>query len=137
MTMSTETEIDPTNGIDEAVVSDIRSSVKRARFKYALPPLLALGTIVGTALPLSFTFRLFNYLQVMPVLLFISGVFVMFIGAFWDFGAKLYVADLVEHNLPFGDEDLNYVFKQQFILTSIYLGIGMLYLASAFMIFLI
>ncbi len=126
-----------TEEIDEAAVAEIRLAVRHARFKYALPPLLALGLVLGGALPFSITLRLFSYVTVMPVLLFIFGVFVMFIGAFWDFGAKLYVADLVDHHLPFTDEDMNYVFKQQFILTSIYIGIGLLYLAAAFIIFLI
>lgn len=122
---------------DAAVVTEARIIARRARIKYAIPPLLSLALTLTVALPFSLVLRLFSYVQVMPTLLFIFGVFVMFIGAFWDFGAKNHVKDLMDHSLPFGDEDLNYIFKQQFILTSIYVGIGLLYLASAFIIFLL
>lgn len=125
------------NDADATMMSETRRVVRRARIKYALPPLLFLPAALFTALPFSVLLGFFNYVQVMPILIFIFGVIVMFIGAFWDFGAKMYVKDLMDHHLPFGDTEMNYIFKQQFILTSIYIGIGFLYLASAFIIFFI
>ncbi len=120
----------------DTVAAEIRLMRRRALTKYSIPPLALLVSFLVGALPFSLV-GVFNYIVVMPILLFILGILVMFIGAFWDFGAKLYVRDLVEHNLPFGDKDLDYIFKQQFILTSIYFGIGSLYLIAAFIIFLI
>lgn len=122
----------------EAIVArEIRQSARRARVRYALPPLIALVLVLSIALPFSQVLGLFSYRQVMPVLLFIFGIFVMLIGSFWDFGAKMYVRELVDHHLPFGEEELNYIFKQQFILTSIYIGIGAVYILTAFIIYFI
>ncbi|MDH2905136.1 MAG: hypothetical protein PXX82_02110 [Methanomassiliicoccales archaeon] len=87
-------------------------------------------------LPLYF-FGLFNYIRVMPVLLFIFGVCVMFVGAFWDFGAKMYLREIVDNNLPFGESDLNYVYKQQFVLTAIYIGVAALYILAAVIIYIV
>ena len=110
-------------------------SVMRARLIYALFPILALVVILFIPLPLSY-FGLFNYVQVMPVVLFIFGVGVMFVGAFWDFGAKMYVREIMDNNLPFGERDLNFIYKQQFILTAIYIGIAFLYMLAAIVIYI-
>ena len=85
----------------------LRRSITKARLTYALFPVLALILIISVPLPLYF-FGLFNYIRVMPVLLFIFGVCVMFVGAFWDFGAKMYLREIVDNNLPFGESDLNF-----------------------------
>lgn len=129
--------MDAMSNTDAIVELEIRKSTRRARVKYALPPLLALFLVLSIALPFSQLLGLFNYVQVMPVLLFIFGIFVMVIGSFWDFGAKMYVRDLVDHHLPFGEHEMNYIFKQQLILTAIYIGIGAVYILAAFIIFLI
>ena len=125
-----------TTVIKDAVPAELTASTRKALVKYAVPPLAFLPSFLSGAFLLS-TIGIFSYTVVMPLLLFIMGVVVMFIGAFWDFGAKMYVQDLVDHSMPFGDEDLEYVFRQQFILTMIYICIGLLYLAAAFVIFLI
>jgi hypothetical protein len=109
-------------------------SMTRARLMYALFPILALVIVLSVPLPLSY-FGLFDYVQVMPVVLFIFGVGVMFIGAFWDFGAKMYVKEVVDNRLPFGEEDLNFIYKQQFILTAIYIGVAFLYILAAVIIY--
>ena len=109
-------------------------SMVRARLTYALFPILALVILLSIPLPLSY-FGLFDYVQVMPVVLFIFGVGVMFIGAFWDFGAKMYVREVVENKLPFGENDLNFIYKQQFILTAIYIGVAFLYILAAVIIY--
>ncbi|MBX8631631.1 MAG: hypothetical protein KIY12_05755 [Thermoplasmata archaeon] len=114
----------------------MRRAMVRARLTYALFPILALILILSVPFPFSY-FGLFNYVQVMPVLLFIFGVGVMFIGAFWDFGAKMYVKEVMDNNLPFGEGDLNYIYKQQFILTSIYIGVAFLYILAAVIIYLV
>ncbi len=114
----------------------LRRSITKARLTYALFPVLALILIISVPLPLYF-FGLFNYIQVMPVLLFIFGVCVMFVGAFWDFGAKMYLREIVDNNLPFGESDLNYVYKQQFVLTAIYIGVAALYILAAVIIYIV
>ena len=90
--------------------------------------------MLATPLPFAYL-RLFNYRLVMPDILAISSVIVMFVGAFWDFGAKLYVKELVDNKIPFHDEDLSYIFKQQLILTVIYLLIGLCYFMAALFIY--
>ncbi len=79
---------------------------------------------------------LYNYGRTMPLFLFIGGILVMFIGAWYDFGAREVVGDLVEHHLPFGPTDLDYLYRQQFWLTMIYLGIAGLYMTTAVTMFL-
>ena len=109
-------------------------ALRRARLTYALYPIGILFILLAAPVPFAYV-HLFDYRQIMPDVLAIASVGVMFVGAFWDFGAKMYVKELVDHNIPFGDDDLAYVFKQQFMLTVIYLLIGLSYFAVAFLIY--
>ncbi len=119
---------------DDVEARRIARALTRARLTYAFYPLAILFALLATPLPFAYL-HLFNYRLVMPDILAISSVIVMFIGAFWDFGAKLYVKELVDNKLPFHDEDLSYIFKQQLILTLIYLLIGLGYFIAAIFIY--
>ncbi len=123
--------------LDRAEQTEVRLAAKalrRARLTYAFYPIGILILLLAVPAPFGYL-HLFNYREVMPDVLAISSVAVMFVGAFWDFGARMYVKELVDHKIPFGDDDLAYVFKQQFILTVIYLLIGLCYFAAAFVIY--
>ncbi len=119
---------------DNVEATHIARALTRARLTYAFYPLAILFVMLATPLPFAYL-RLFNYRLVMPDILAISSVIVMFVGAFWDFGAKLYVKELVDNKIPFHDEDLSYIFKQQLILTVIYLLIGLCYFMAALFIY--
>ena len=62
---------------------------------------------------------------------------VMFIGAWSGFGAKGYVQNVIKAGMKFEPDDLNYIYKQQLILTLIYIGIGFLYMFIGFALFVI
>ncbi len=120
--------------VDDLEVNQGARTLARARLTFAFYPLAILVAILAAPLPFAYV-HLFNYRLVMPDILAISSVVVMFVGAFWDFGAKLYVRQLVDNKIAFGDDDLAYVFKQQFILTLIYLLIGVCYFIVAILIY--
>ncbi len=114
----------------------MKSFNKRAILKLSMFPLVALALLLITPLPFYF-FLNFNYLYYMPVIVFISGFMVMFIGAWSGFGSKGYVHDVMKAGMKFEPEDLNYIYKQQLILTLIYIGIGFLYMLTGFGLFVI
>jgi hypothetical protein len=109
---------------------------KRAILKLSMFPLVALALLLITPLPFYF-FLHFAYFYYMPVIVFISGFMVMFIGAWSGFGAKGYVHNVIKAGMKFDPEDLNYIYKQQLILTLIYIGIGFLYMFLGFVLFVI
>ncbi len=80
---------------------------------------------------------LLDYRQTVPVLLFIGAIFVMFAGAWSDFGAKAHIREVIQHHLPFGMVDMDYVYRQQFLLMVAYLGVAGLYAVVAAAIILV
>lgn len=109
---------------------------KRAIFKLSLFPLIALAVILATPLPLYF-FLKFAYFYYMPLIVFFAGFAVIFIGAWSGFGAKGYVSNVIKAGMNFDADDLNYIYKQQLILTLIYAGIGILYMFIGYLLFLV
>ncbi len=106
------------------------------KLKISSIPLLVLLAMVVIPLPFYFLFN-FNYFYYMPVIFFIAGFFVIIIGAWYDFGAKTYLSTVFKSGAHFEDSDIDYIYKQQFIMTVIYIGIGALYMTTGYMIFLI
>ena len=111
-----------------------RGAGRRAFAIFAAVPLSILACILSVSLLLS-VFGFLVYRQVVPVMLFIAGIFVMFVGAWYDFGARRYVRSLEENRISFGEEDVNHIFKQQFWIMVMYLGIAGLYILIALAIF--
>lgn len=73
----------------------------------------------------------------MPDLIFIAGILVIFVGAWYDFGASAYLKELkdVYRRTP-SQADMVYIHKQQLVLTGLYVLIGLLYITSAVLIYL-
>jgi len=115
--------------------AEVRASARRARWHFTLYPLAGLGLLLLIGAPPALL-GLYNYGRTMPLFLFIGGILVMFIGAWYDFGAREVVTELVAHQLPFGPTDLDYLYRQQFWLTMIYLGVAGLYMTTAVTMFL-
>ncbi len=111
-----------------------RGAGRRAFAVFAAVPLSILVCILSVSLLLS-VFGFLVYRQVVPVVLFIAGIFVMFVGAWYDFGARRYVRSLEENRISFGEEDMNHIFRQQFWIMVMYLGIAGLYILIALAIF--
>lgn len=107
-----------------------------------VPIARALGTLVAVpvavlflllVLPVPFALAgILNYTSVVPTFLFMGGIVVLFVGAWWDFGARKYVETLLAHHLPFGEMDLVFVHRRQFHLMLLYFALGAAYLATAF-----
>ena len=109
---------------------------RKAMFKLSMFPIIALALMLITPLPFYF-FLKFDYFYYMPVIVFISGFFVMFAGAWSGFGAKGYVSNVFKSGIRLNPEDLNFIYKQQLILTLIYIAIGFLYMFIGFLLFVI
>jgi hypothetical protein len=107
---------------------------REAIFTYAAYPLLLLGALLVLPLPFSYL-GIFHYSTVMPDVLVISGISVMFFGAFYDFGAKGYVMELIDNHFRITEIDMNHIYKQQVKLMGIYIGLGLLYVVCGVIIF--
>ncbi len=112
------------------------NDINRTRIKYVVFPIIALLIIIATSIPLYLFFH-FNYRVYIPIIVFMSGIIIMFIGAWWDFGAKKFISDVFKTHMELNEDDLEYVYKQQFIMMLIYIGIGFLYFLIAFIIYLV
>ncbi|AGO61666.1 hypothetical protein FACI_IFERC00001G1686 [Ferroplasma acidarmanus Fer1] len=108
----------------------------KPKLKFSLIPIIILIAMIFIPLPFHFFFR-FNYIYYMPVLFFIAGFFVIFVGAWYDFGAKKYVTSLFQSRQHIEDSDFNDIYKQQLIMTLIFIGIGILYMIVGYVIFVI
>lgn len=115
---------------------EARQAAVRARWFYTLLPLYALFLILGASIPPALLGYI-NYAQTVPLFLFIGAIFVVFAGAWSDFGAKGHIREVIEHNLPFNEADMDYVHKQQFLLMTAYLGVAGLYAVIGVAIILI
>lgn len=116
----------------------VKKAVAEARIKYIKPPLIALVLLLGLPLLSAIADGFGPYLTYMPDIVFIAAIVVIFFGAWYDFGANAYLKDLKDlyHKTP-TDADMAYIQKQQFILTVLYVLIGLLYIAMAVIIYLI
>jgi len=116
----------------------VRKLVRDARVRYLKPPLQALFLITVVPAIVFFFYGIKNYLIVMPDILFISAIFVIFIGAWWDFGEKSYLKELEDYykKRP-TPEDMTYINKQQLIMTFLYILVAMLYIMVAVIIYFV
>lgn len=105
--------------------------VRGAFITLALAPMAALVALLGLPVPLAYL-GLLDYDSVVPTLVFMGGIVVLFIGAWWDFGARMYVQTLMEQHLPFGEKDLEFVHRRQFHLMVMYFALGGAYILVAF-----
>jgi hypothetical protein len=115
---------------------EVRVAARRARWHFTIYPLAGLAVLLLLGVPPALL-RLFNYGTTMPLFLFLGGIVVIFYGAWYDFGAREVVGNLIQHQLPFGPADLDYIYRQQFWLTLIYLGVGGLYMTTALVMFVL
>ncbi len=106
------------------------------KLKMSSVPIIILIAMIFIPLPFYFLFN-FNYFYYMPVIFFIAGFFVIFVGAWYDFGAKKYLSSVFKSGEHFEDSDLDYIYKQQLFMTLIYIGIGALYMVIGYVVFVI
>lgn len=128
-------------GASEAAAGDIgleeaRTAAVRARWFYTSLPLYALFLILAACIPPALLGYI-SYRQTVPLLLFLGAIFVVFAGAWSDFGSKSHIREVVRHHLPFNLEDMEYVHKQHFLLMMAYLGVAGLYAVIGVAIILI
>ena len=110
--------------------------INKLRLKVALTPLLILFFLLLIPLPFYF-YGVFSYLSVMPLVIFLSAFFIFFIGAWWDFGARDYIKELLLQGVPSSEIDSKAINREQLILTCIFLIIGGIYLVIAYLLSII
>ena len=116
----------------------VRQAVRRARWKYTKPPLEVLAIILMVIGLYSAFFGYDKFFIFSPDLLFISGIIVMFFGAWYDFGASTYAKDLKDYyRKSLNDSDVTYIHKQQLIMTLIYIAIGGVYIGTGVFIYIV
>jgi len=99
-------------------------------------PLIFLLALIIVPIPF-YLKGIFNYIEVMPLIIFLSGIIVMAIGAFWDFGAKIYLKEVMDAKIKITDDDITYINRQQLKMTLVYIIIGLIYFGVAFIIYYI
>jgi hypothetical protein len=115
---------------DDARSDEDRSAAIRARWRFTLLPILALGLLLAVFAPFG-AVGWIDYAAVVPVILTIAAIVVFFIGSWYDFGAKSYVRSLLRASQPVTDADLDWIHREQFILTLCYGGVAGLYVVIA------
>ncbi len=99
-------------------------------------PLIFLITLL--VIPIPFYLRgIFDYFEIMPLIIFLSGIVVIAIGAFWDFGAKIYLKEIMDARIKVTEQDIVYINRKQLKMTLIYILIGGIYFATAVLIYLL
>ena len=113
-------------------------AVKRARWKYVQPPIFAFFILMLVPLIAVPFYGDGYYSMYMPDIVFMAGIIVIFIGAWYDFGASAYIKELKDYysKTP-TEQDLAYIQKQQFIITVLYILIGLMYIGAAVLIYLL
>ena len=120
----------PTADAPDLGIQEAEAAARSARWYFTLLPIYALILILGGSAPPALLGYI-SYSQTVPLLLFIGAILVVFAGAWSDFGAKSHIREVVRHHLPFGEDDMVYVHKQQFLLMMAYLGVAGLYVVIA------
>ncbi|MCI4323692.1 MAG: hypothetical protein L3K03_06710 [Thermoplasmata archaeon] len=107
-----------------------RQRLLRARWRFTLLPLKGLAGLLALSLPVALL-GWSQYSNIVPLFLFFGAIVVLFAGAWYDFGAKGYVRDLIHTHQPITGEDLDRIHREQFILTLCYGGVAGLYILIA------
>ena len=105
-------------------------AIVRARWRFTLLPLEALVVLLAIFVPFAL-FAQLDYAAVVPLFLLIGAIVVLFIGAWYNFGAHGYVRGLLRANQPVTMEDLDRIHREQFLLTACYGGVTGLYVIVA------
>ena len=109
------------------------NSLVKIKIKFAIIPLIILIAIMLAPLPFYF-YRSFNYRGTMPLIIFLLAFFIFFFGAWWDFGARNYLREVMEEEKQVGEFDIKYINRQQLIMTLIFIMDGVIYMVVALVI---
>ncbi|MCL4334701.1 MAG: hypothetical protein M1402_01195 [Candidatus Thermoplasmatota archaeon] len=114
----------------------VHADARKARLKYLLVPIIIYSLILVVPAPFAFEYG-FPYRSDVPTILFIVGVLLFFVAAWWDFGAKKVLNESVRIGVKITNDDISYMEKQGFSLMMMYFGIASLFIATAFAVFYI
>jgi hypothetical protein len=106
------------------------NNLVKIRIKFAIIPLIILVAVMLAPLPFYF-YKLFNYRGTMPLIIFLLAFVIFFFGAWWDFGARNYLRDVMEDGKQMGEFDVKYINRQQLIMTLIFIMDGVIYMMVA------
>lgn len=121
----------PTRVRPEPIREAQGNPLRQAFATLTLAPVAGLLVLLVLPAPLALL-GIIDYASVVPTLVFMGGIVVLFVGAWWDFGARKYVQTLMEQHLPFGEKDLEFVHRRQFHLMVLYFALGGAYILVAF-----
>ncbi len=107
--------------------------IAKIRVKFALIPLIILVAIMLAPLPFYF-YKSFNYRGTIPLIIFLLAFVIFFFGAWWDFGARNYLREVMEEKKQVGEFDVKYINRQQLIMTLIFIMDGVIYMIVALVI---
>ena len=114
-------------------VREQRRALVRTRWRFTLLPLAVMAALMAVFAPAAVWWGL-DYTSVVPLFLAIGGIVVLFVGAWYDFGAKGYVKGLLRANVPVTQEDIDRIHREQLILTLCYGGVAGLYVVMAIVV---
>ncbi len=106
-----------------------RSEIRRVRFLLALPLFVLLLSLLLASSIFFFTGK-YADANVFPLALVLLGVVIIFFGAFYDFGANKYLEGIFITGARLREDDITNINREQLIMTSIYAGIGLLFIVS-------
>ncbi len=113
--------------------NDRRNEKMEARVHFSKPLLFLL--IFSIFLESLFYFvgngQVYRAIQLIMVII---GIIIIVFGTFYDFGANSYVESIFVAKAKLSEEDVIQIHREQIIMTLIYIGLGILYIAAAYIL---
>lgn len=118
----------------EDMTPERKREIIRTRLSLTVPAFLVL--IIMTSITLALFFLNFSSIA-KDLLIFIvfGGIIVIFIGAFYDFGANNYVENIFISKVSLREKDIVGINREQLVMTGIFVGIGCIFITVAIGLF--
>ncbi len=110
--------------------------INLTRIKIFLFPLLILLIMILSTFPFNYI-GIFNFFEIMPLIIFLSGFIVILIGALYDFGASDYLKTTMTGKGKLTDENIRNINKQQLVMTLLFICDGIIYMIVGYIIYII
>ncbi len=118
----------------EDMTPERKREIYRTRLTITIPAFLVL--IIMTTITLTLFFLNFaSIAQDLLIFIVFGGIIIIFIGAFYDFGASNYVENIFVSKVSLKENDIVGINREQLVMTGIFVGVGCLFIVVAIGLF--
>ena len=111
-----------------------RKEIRRTRYLLSLPAIIILA-VMDVVNVMLYIVGLKAIALDIPLFTVMGGFLVIFFGSFYDFGARKYIDSVMTAKVRLREEDIKSINREQLIMNVFYIGIGLLYIISGFVIY--